>query len=223
MASTVAIQSTCKIIIAGASKKDGNWDFALARYSPLDGSVDTSFGTEGTGKVVRPVSGGHDLINDIAIQSDDKIVAAGLAETNGKFDFAVARYLPDGHIDTGFGDYGKVTTNTGDGYDEANSVVIQPNGKIILAGHGERNGNDIIMLVRYNPDGSLDESFGEKGILRTEITGKRAYVADVALQKDGKIVATGYSNDQNINERKFTTIRYLSDPPALSPIYYLLQ
>ena len=222
-ANAVALQSNGKIVIAGASMKGGNYDFALARYNPADGSLDKSFGKEKTGKVVRAISGGHDLIYDIAIQKDDKIVAAGIMQNGNNFNLAVARFLPDGRIDTQFGNYGVVTTDIGGGYDEAKSIVIQPNGKIIIAGYGEKDGSDVVVLVRYKQNGGLDSSFGEEGIVLTKITDKNAYGEDVALQADGRIVVTGYSNDSSANDRRFTTIRYQGDPPALVPVYYLLQ
>ena len=98
----------------------------------------------------------------MAMQADGKIVVAGFSISGGHSDFVMARYNSDGSLDASFGSSGKVTANFGLNNDEAISVVIQPDGKILVAGSisaGAGTGADYA-VARFNGDGSLDTSFG---------------------------------------------------------------
>jgi uncharacterized delta-60 repeat protein len=198
-----AMQPDGKLIAAGrAIKNYGDpaffSDWALARYNP-DGSPDTSFGDIGDdGKVKTHFGGGQfDTVNDLALQPDGKIVAIGQAKnTSGSnIDITVVRYNTDGHLDQTFGNGGKVQTHLAGTDDQAGGVVLQPDGKIVVAG---RTGNSAIAnvaLLRYNPDGSLDTTFGSNGTVTTHFDGgynTTANARDLALQPDGKLVAVGF-------------------------------
>lgn len=145
---TLAIQSNDRIIAAGVS----NNQFALARYTS-NGSPDTSFGSGG---IVTTRIGNTAQINDIALQNNGLIVAAGFSDNQ----FALARYNANGSIDTTFGNAGIVTTPLGITA-MANSVVVQENGQIVVAGTSDTG----VVLVRYNSTGSIDASFGTNGII----------------------------------------------------------
>jgi uncharacterized delta-60 repeat protein len=195
----VMIQPDGKIVAAGGTAPGGGCcQFALARYNP-DGSLDPTFDTDG--KVTTPF-GGDARAFDVAIQADGKILAAG-----SKFDpfengFALARYNPDGSLDPTFGTAGKALTSFGGMADAAHGVAVQPDGKIIAAGAGGA-ANDFL-VARYNPDGSLDATFGTTGKVITDFGGlDRAH--DVDLQGDGKIVAAGVGGE------KFAVARYRTD------------
>jgi uncharacterized delta-60 repeat protein len=99
-----------------------------------------------------------------------------------------------GMLDPTFGTGGKVLTDFGFANDIANAVALQPDGKLVVGGWA---GNDF-SLARYNPDGSLDPSFGDGGLVRTNFANGAAESVDhidgIALQPDGKIVAVGGSN-----------------------------
>ena len=170
-ASSVAIQTDGGIVVAG--------DSGLARYGP-DGSLDSSFGGDGT---VTTGFGG----SAVALQTDGKIVVSGA--------FELARYRPDGSLDTAFSGDGTVPTNAV----WARSVAIQADGSIVVAGAisvaGELPHYDFALL-RYTPDGALDPSFGSGGIQTTKFDAgwwEDEIAADLALQRDGKIVAVGTS------------------------------
>jgi len=193
----IAIQPDGKIV-AGGSTAGCCFTFALARYNS-DGSLDPSFGTDG--RVTTDFSVfSIDSVSALAIQSDGKIVAAGYGSfgIGGDDDFALARYKPDGSLDTSFGNGGRTTTDFGGGNispvcvsDRANDVVIQPDGKIVAGGvTGYRSFCSTAAFARYNADGTLDASFGTAG----KLVGTQEAVNGLALQSDGKLVAasTGY-------------------------------
>ncbi len=183
-----AIQADGKIVAAGTA--GGTFEtgliertFALARYN-TDGSLDASFGTNGKARTRFGLDGA--AARGIAVQPDGKIVAAGFARKS----FAVARYNPDGSLDTSFGSDGKVRTRLLDrpSSQSASSVAIQADGKIIVAGAAYAGRKDYVAVVRYAPDGSLDAAFGSGG---RAITPTRGDVHDLVVQPDGRIVVAG--------------------------------
>ena len=128
-----------------------NIDFALARYN-ADGSLDNSFGIGG--RVRTDFFGLDDVANAVARQADGKIIAAGTARVGFDLRIALARYNVDGSLDSTFDGDGKAVTPDASGV--AYGVVVQPDGKILVAGSN-------FALVRFNVDGSLDASFGKGG------------------------------------------------------------
>ena len=189
----VAVQPDGKIVIVGITHVGAQDDFAVSRYTST-GALDASFGTGG--KVSTDFAGSVDEAWAVLIQTDGKIVVAGHAGTVGPLegnDFAAARYTAAGALDPSFGTGGKVTTNIAGRTDLAHAAVLQPDGKIILAGRVADGGGDDpdVGLVRYNPDGTLDTSFGDNGIVRKQLSPNNWDEAtDVALQPDGKIVVS---------------------------------
>lgn len=163
--------------------------------TPAPGALDESFGNGGI--VVTDFDGDNDEARAIAIQSDGKILVAGVAKiTNNNNDFALVRYNQDGSLDESFGANGKVTTNFGNlRTDVACAITLQDDGKIILAGYTNEGGPDYNFAVaRYNSNGTLDTSFDTDGILHTDITsGENDIAYGVAIQPDGKIVVVGYT------------------------------
>lgn len=173
-----------------------------------DGRLDASFDADG--KVITAIGNGSDVAQAMAIQADGKIIAAGYSHNGSNVDFAAVRYNPDGSLDTTFGGGdGKITTAVGSGHDVVRAMLIQPNGKIILAGHAVIGANDDFVLARYNSDGSLDTSFGAAGIVTTAVGNFSDLALAVALQPDGKILAAGYSS--NGANADFAVVRYNAD------------
>ena len=150
-ANAVAIQPDGKIVLAGVTSSMSS-DFALARYND-DGSLDTTF--SGDGKLTTDFAGDHDIGNGVAVQPDGRIVVAGYSfSSTTNNDFAVARYNPDGTLDTSFSGDGKQTSDLGSN-DVATSIALQPDGKIVLAGYsepGELDGN--FAIARYQGGGA---------------------------------------------------------------------
>ena len=156
------------------------------------GSLDRSFGS--MGRVTTSFPAGGAWGNALAIQADGKIVVAGSVDGA----FALARYDPDGSLDTSFGSSGLVTTSFAEGDAWGNALAIQANGLIVVGG----SAGGKFALVRYTIDGLLDSSFGSGGQLTTWFAGGRAWATAVTIQTDGKIVAAGGDG------RKFALARY---------------
>jgi uncharacterized delta-60 repeat protein len=170
--------------------------------------------------VTTDFTGGSDSDNEanaVAIQRNGKIVAAGFARNSDavRSDFALARYNSNGTLDTSFGRRGKVTTRFGGGrysLNEAYSVAIQTNGKIVAAGQSNASGGGDFALARYNGNGSLDTSFGKRGKVLTDFGGALGGLGDeayaVAIQGNGRIVAAGSANPTG-DRAYFALARYL--------------
>ena len=132
---SVALQGDGKILVSGVGYGTDE-DFALVRYN-ADGSLDTSFGG-GEGIVTTPIGPLYDNGWSVALQGDGKIVVAGSAHDGGQYDFAVVRYDADGTLDTGFGGGDGIVTTNLVASDQGYSVVLQPDGQIVVAGYGSR-------------------------------------------------------------------------------------
>ncbi len=178
------------------------------------GYLDTTFGTNGL--VTTNFSGGFDQVSQVAVQADGKIVAVGTSSADvisGGRDFLIARYNADGTLDSSFGDQGKTYVDFSSRSDEASAVVIQGDGKIVVAG-SSADTNDSqdkdFALARLNTDGSLDTSFGTAGKQTTDFTNGRDSISTVLLD-GGNIVAIGTTAPAGSPlHSDFALARYLS-------------
>jgi len=194
----------------------------LALAAPLAaqmaGSLDPAFGSGG--KVMLDFNGSTDIANAVALQPDGKLVVVGTTYVNNDYteeDFALLRLMPDGTPDASFGNGGRVTTNFPNLAAVASSVVVQPDGKILVAGGAFPDFTFLgdIVLARYMPDGSPDAGFGTGGIVVTSFPGQGSYAFALALQPDGRIVVAGtdfvaFSTGESSNT-DFALARYLSN------------
>jgi uncharacterized delta-60 repeat protein len=203
-ANSVALQSDGKIVVAGYTFAPGNNDFAIARYN-ANGTLDAAF--NGTGKATADFSK-LDYGRGVAVQSDGKIVVAGDAAHGDGRTFAVARFNANGTPDLSFNKTGKVTTDFGSGNAEARGVAVQSDGKIVVAGFASTDGTEKSALIRYNPDGTLDTSFGGTGKVLTLVGMSGSNATGIALQNDGKIVSAGYAINNSGRDRDFAIVRY---------------
>jgi uncharacterized delta-60 repeat protein len=203
IAQAVAVQADGKIVAAGSSTRTSppGFDqfFSVARYNP-DGTPDTSFGTSG---VVTADLGIEEEADALAVQPDGKILAGGTISGN----FALLRYNPDGTLDTTFGTGGEVTTDFG-GHDTVTGLAVLPSGKLVAAGFTSTSVNSFA-LARYEPNGTLDTTFGTDGTVTTSITGNDHATA-LAVQPSGKLVVAGFSVVNN-GEGEFVLARYDRD------------
>ena len=204
----LCIQSDNKIVVGARwNKISGYAQFAVVRLN-TDGSLDTSFDTDG---IQTTDFGDSAYLESITIQpSDGKIVAAGYARDGSDWGFALARYNTDGSLDTSFDTDGKLMTQLTVDQDYAHSVAIQSDGKIVAAGRSDQGPNDDCALVRYNTDGSLDmTNFGSpNGYVTTDVNTDHNRAYAVAIQSDGKIVAAGYGRSGGSS--RFMVARYMS-------------
>jgi uncharacterized delta-60 repeat protein/uncharacterized repeat protein (TIGR01451 family) len=182
-ATAVAVQPDGKIVVAGAVHNPvGASGFALARYLS-NGTLDPAFGSGG--KVVTAFAGGYARGEDLAIEPSGRIVVVGSGGSGS--DFALAAYQASGSLDTTFGSGGQVLTDFG-GNDWAASVVIQEDGKLVVAGCGKER----FAVARYDANGTLDTSFDGDGTLTTTFTGDNIESAEaVALAEDGRLLVVG--------------------------------
>lgn len=142
----------------------------------------------------RSVARAAQLITDdarpVAVQHDCKTITVGYLLGTASKHFAVARYNLEGGLDTGFGNNGIVTTPVGTSDAQARAAAVQPGGRIVVAGESSNGIDTDMAVVRYNPDGSLDATFGAGGKVITPGAGNERAVA-VAIQPDGKIIVAG--------------------------------
>ncbi|MBK8466240.1 MAG: hypothetical protein IPL32_10455 [Chloracidobacterium sp.] len=200
---SAAVQADGKIVLVGSSNNGVDFDFAVVRYNS-NGSLDTSF--DGDGKVTTAVLGA-DNANSVALQPDGKIVAVGSSSITfgSNIDFAVVRYNSNGTLDNTFDGDGKVTTPVLSSSDAASAVALQPDGKIVAAGQSSAGATFDFAVVRYNVDGSLDNTFDGDGKVTTPVlSDDLAY--GVAIQPNGMIVAAGSST--NVSDYDFSVVRY---------------
>jgi uncharacterized delta-60 repeat protein len=202
----VKVQADGKTVVVGQSGVYPLFHTALTRYTK-NGALDQTFGTDG--KVVAALDTGGDGSTAIVFQPDGKIVTAGsVIHNNFVLAFVTARFNPDGSLDQTFGTNGSVQTTFGDAAAEGNDVILQGDGKIIVVGStgaGSYSSFNNFALVRFNPDGSLDQSFGAGG----KVKSARGVATSAVLQADGKILVGGTYDTGSSNG--FMIARYNSN------------
>ena len=177
---------------------------AVTQTAAADGSLDTTFGTDGY--VLTDFGSIFDAAQATATQSDGKIVVAGYTGDGSDLDWALVRYNVDESLDTGFGTDGKVTKDFNSGDDRALALAVLMTGKILVAGFAY-NGTDFDFgLVRYNSDGSLDTSFGTNGTATTGFDSWHDLAWALTVQDDGKILVAGYAWSGSSYD--FAVVRY---------------
>ncbi|HEY6985486.1 MAG TPA: hypothetical protein VH375_05355 [Rhodanobacteraceae bacterium] len=187
-------------------------DFLVARFES-DGSLDPSFAGGHVGTPFSLTGSGGQLFDQcdaVAVQSDGKIVAAGFTDENGPDQVGLIRLTTDGQLDTTFGNQGKVVINAGqsaNGSSQARALVIQPDGKLLIAGFASGQFNSELLVMRLDSDGSPDATFGTGGIVRTPVGTGEDIANAIVLQPDGRIVAAGSSVAAD-GRRDFALARY---------------
>lgn len=199
----IALQGNGKVVVAGTADSGTDLDFAVVRYN-ADGTLDPSFG--GGGKVMITVGPGDDVGRDVAIQSDGKVVVAGTTDQGDDSDFALVRLDANGVLDPSFGAGGKVITGVGPGDDDAASLVIQGDGKVVMAGTFDDGTDLAFAVVRHNANGTLDSSFGAGGKVVTGVGPGDDVGKGVTIQGDGKVVVAGTTDTGD--DTDFAVVRY---------------
>jgi uncharacterized delta-60 repeat protein len=156
-------------------------------FAQTPGSLDSTFYP---GRIITGFGTGDDYGLDSAVQPDGKIIGAGYTNNNGNFDFAVTRYNVDGTLDKTFGVLGQVTSAIGNSTDFGRAIAIQADGKILVAGCSYNGAMYDFAIVRYLPNGALDNTFSGDGKVTTSFGG-HSNINSIVVQSNGKIVVAG--------------------------------
>jgi uncharacterized delta-60 repeat protein len=195
-------QTDGKLLTVGSSFNGANEDFAIYRYNN-NGTLDTSF--SGDGKAYTGMGLSNDVAHAVVQQADGKLVVAGYAWVGNATDIAVARYNLDGSLDSNFGNQGIVVTSVNAEDDEARDVIVQTDGKIVIAGTSNRD----FVVVRYNSNGTLDTSFDSDGKVTTPILSSTDTGYSLIQDTNGKLVVAGTS--YNGLDDDIAIVRYNTD------------
>ena len=152
-------------------------------------TLDTSFGDNGL--VTTALNHYGDSAKAVIIDKNNKILVAGISNNGADSDFSLARYNEDGTLDKTFNHDGIVTTQVGNSNDIASAVGLQKDGKIIVAGSISNGDDTDIGIVRYHPDGSLDQDFGLGGIVLIQIGNGDDDANAISILDDDSIVIAG--------------------------------
>lgn len=204
---SIALQEDGKIVTFGRSGFDT--DMEVLRFLP-NGVLDSSFANNG--KFVYGFPDRTDIAYTGAIQMDQKIVFCGesFQKDTTIGEITLFRLTPSGSFDNEFGEGGKIFTNLGL-YEYASALIIQPDNKILVGAIGlsSINYKGLFWLLRYNSDGSPDNTFGSLGIAQTFGYGNSTALTDLSLTLDGKIIQSGTIGGEVV------LCRYLNDYTAI--------
>jgi uncharacterized delta-60 repeat protein len=204
-ASALALQPDGKIVLAGSATDTSGFQLLVVTRFNSDGSPDSTFGSGGRvavqfGDGSFPLSGA----NAVALGPDGKIVVAGGAsDSSGIQELLVARFTTDGMPDNSFSGDGKFLTQLGSNGNPSylNAVAVQSDGKVVVGGQAsDSDGNSRFLVGRLTTGGGWDSSFNGDGRVLTQIgkaAGLAEWVSSLAIQSDGKIVASGQAADAN--------------------------
>jgi uncharacterized delta-60 repeat protein len=217
LAQAVAVQTDGKIVVAGQTlipfdqtftgPRTRVSDISLARYN-ADGSLDASFGMGG--KVESPMStlqlaidlNARSSSNALALEPNGDILLVGTVNPTNSSKIGVARYTPTGSLDTTFGTGGVVTISFPNVTNAiGTSIVVLSDGRFVVAG----SGFTMILLARFNADGTLDTSFGTSGQVVTPLHSGGGDIVGLAVQPDGNIIAGMGTNAGTIGLARYTT------------------
>lgn len=182
---SVALQPDGKLLIAGQTNETGPAQYLLVRCNP-DGSLDTTFG--GTGKITAQFTADSTASwgNEVLLRPNGRIIVVGTSSIGSGLAkrFAVAQYTNGGALDPDFGTAGAtVVLNT----DWVEAAALQPDGKLIISAYND------VFLARLNPNGTVDTTFGNNGILNQHFSILYMEIKAVKVLSDGKILVAGFS------------------------------
>lgn len=212
---TMEIQSDGKILLCGGIENGFHMQLGMVRYNTT-GSIDSSFGT--AGKVFKAIGSADTFMNDLTIQPDGKIITAG----SSSYGSTLFRFDTDGNMDTTFGNAGVVTTSS---FGLIKTICLQPDNKILAAGGVYNSHGFDFTLARYNPDGSLDATFGSSGKVTT-YGGLAGPPKFATIDSSGKILVIGdvtiikYLPNGNLDNGFGLSGKMIYDIPAYDEYIY---
>ncbi len=191
-ARALAIDSSGRIVVVGSRDNAGNGELVVVRYN-ADGTLDTSF--SGDGIQTTDIGTGNDSAAGVVLDASGRIVVGGYSHDGVSFDYAVARYNPDGTLDTTFSGDGLVTTAVSTGSDLGNDVMLDGTGRILVVGYGSNGSNSDIAVVRYHANGTIDTAYSGDGISVTPVGSGSDQASGGVLDDSGKLVVAGESHN----------------------------
>ena len=202
----VMIQPDGSIVAVGWAEVSLVPVFSAVR-STTDGRLDPAFARDGIARI--DVASGADRGRAAVLQADGKLVIVGGVSAGGRDEWGVVRLGPHGRLDPTFGGHGELVTGFGPGFDEANAVAVQGNGKLLVAGRirDDEHRKDDMGLLRLKPGGGHDRAFAAGGRALTDVAGGSDAARDLTIASNGKIVVTGEATVDRI--RRFVVARYL--------------
>ncbi len=205
----VILQDGKLLVTANKSINGGTpTDLLIYRYT-ANGTLDAAFGTNGV--ITTPLGSGT-WEQRIVLQPDGKFVVASQTYNSQTSEVAVVRYNSNGTLDTTFGTGGitKTSVGIGNGFLRVSEILVQTDGKLLVAGRALFGSDGNIFVLRYNPNGTLDTSFGANGIVQTDVDNLYNRVGGMALQPDGKIIVNGsnFTSYDPVSPLSSSIVRY---------------
>lgn len=224
-ANALAIDDMDRIVVGGWAMVGEGFQFALARYND-DGTLDLGFDRDG--KVLTDIrTSDRELATAVAIDGAGRVVAAGWAQGGEAMleRFALARYAQDGALDPAFGGGAFEAALEGTTASRANALVLDDEGRVLLAGWAVHDGIGHFAVARFRSDGSFDPDFGRRGYVLTEFGARSQHGQAIAIDDRGRIVVAGtaaegerwrialarYHDDGTLDEEFADRGRLLSD------------
>jgi uncharacterized delta-60 repeat protein len=199
--SSKAIQQDGKILVLinGYADNQGKQSagYRLCRYSQ-DGTYDPDFNDSGSVAI-------RFLTSRLVLQPDNKIIVAG---RDGE-EIMLMRLLPNGHIDSSYGDFGIIHTGL---FTAMSSTLLQPDGKLLICGTAFADAK--LFVVRFNSDGSRDFGFGDQGLKLVAFGDFYHQALAMAVQYDGRILLTGYIIKDNLYNTVITRFDAKGQPDS---------
>lgn len=189
-----------RIYVAGETGNPGTRNSFVAAFQLSTGLPDTTFAG---GDVNISYSPGDDLFNDIVVQPDGKVVVVGTSNNGSNDDVLVVRYRQDGSTDTSFSTDGEIEHPLGTGQDEAATVDLLDDGRLVVAGNSRQGAEQDMFVMRLHPDGSFDRTFSSDGVAFADPSTDEGSVSG-RVQPDGRIVLAGTAGSNLVAARLLT-------------------
>jgi uncharacterized delta-60 repeat protein len=205
---SVAVQPDGRIVTAGTAYTGANEDFAVARYTS-HGALDGTFSIDG--RATADFASGWDQGLAMALLANGKILVGGEETPSpaATSDFALARFTASGALDTSFNGTGRATLDFFGDNDSAWGLAVQTDGRFVLGGWAESNGQSDFALARFTATGGRDLTFSGDAKVTTSFGNGWDKAYDVALQSNGRIVAAGFTQSLGPTLDDLAVARYL--------------
>jgi len=204
----IAVQSDDMILVVGYQSNGVDDDVLVIRLN-TDGFPDPNFASNGV--FIYHGGSGSDGAFDLQLQEDGSIIIAGYSDSGIDTDLLVMRLTAQGLLDTTFNTDGTTMLDGGNGHDFGSRLAIQPNQSIVVAGSSYNASDNDIMVVRFDANGILDQTFGDNGIVLLDGGDfDRGY--GVGIDSHGNILVTGLRTQPDIDYTDYDIPVFRLDP-----------